>query len=86
MAWPEMGSAVLIGNSLSRISSSNESALPVDYSTKLNRSVKVLDFVKSGGPTRTELSLSQKSLSPCLRQNGATTGVIISESTAIYDY
>ena len=31
-------------------------------------------------------SLSQKSPRPCLRQNGATTGVTISESTAIYDY
>ena len=33
-----------------------------------------------------ELSLSQKSPRPRLRQNGATTGVTIPESTAIYDY
>ena len=33
-----------------------------------------------------QLSLSQKSPRPCLRQNGATTGVTIPESTAIYDY
>ena len=32
------------------------------------------------------LSLSQKSPRPCLRQNGATTGVTIPERTAIYDY
>ena len=34
----------------------------------------------------TQQSLSQKSPRPCLRQNGATTGVTIPESTAIYDY
>ena len=33
-----------------------------------------------------KLSLSQKFPRPCLRQNGATTGVTIPESTAIYDY
>ena len=32
------------------------------------------------------LSLSQKSPRPCLRQNCATTGVTIPESTATYDY
>ena len=31
-----------------------------DYMSKTNRSVKVLDFVQLGGPTRTVLSLSQK--------------------------
>ena len=31
-------------------------------------------------------SLSQKSPRPCLRQNGATTGVTIPESTTTYDY
>ena len=41
---------------------------------------------KEGGPARTELSLSQKSPRPCLRQNGATTGVTIPECTATYDY
>ena len=41
---------------------------------------------KEGGPARTELSLSQKSPRPCLRQNGATTGVTIPERTATYDY
>ena len=33
-----------------------------------------------------QLSLSQKSPRPCLRQNCATTGVTIPESTATYDY
>ena len=37
-------------------------------------------------PCLFSLSLSQKSPRPCLRQNGATTGVTIPESTAIYDY
>ena len=38
------------------------------------------------GPECTVLSLSQKSPRPCLRQNGATTGVTIPERTATYDY
>ena len=37
------------------------------YSTRVKIMVKVLDFVQVGGPTRTELSLSQKSLRMILR-------------------
>ena len=47
---------------------------------------RVMNSVRHGGPTRTELSLSQKSPRPCLRQNGETTGVTIPERTATYDY
>ena len=46
----------------------------------------VVSTVSGGGPECTVLSLSQKSPLPCLRQNGATTGATISESTATYDY
>ena len=46
----------------------------------------VVSTVRDGGPECTVLSLSQKSPRPCLRQNGATTGVTIPERTATYDY
>ena len=62
----------------SRIPGRNAEEMPLDGS--------VLSTVKIGGPECTVLSLSQKSPRPCLRQNGATTGVTIPERTATYDY
>ena len=48
--------------------------------------VKIMGYVRCAREVIPHMSLSQKSPRPCLRQNGATTGVTIPNSTAIYDY
>ena len=64
----------------------DDSLIPGRAAEKVALNGSVLSTLPDGGPGCTVLSLSQKSPRPCLRQNGATTGVTIPERTAAYDY